>query len=257
MLLNRDNRVLQHEHSSQDSCMIAQEACQKDYANHYAVVLASYFLGQPYSRTSSSARSTANERIKRAFDLVVATLLLVAALPLLALAALLVKVTSQGPAFFIQMRPGRGGRHFPCLKLRTMWVASEQALQHSPDLSRQLQTRGKIERDPRVTPIGSVIRKLSIDELPQLINVIRGEMSLVGPRPVLPAQLELYGNAAELLLSVRPGLTGLWQVSGRSNLSFEARIELDKLYVEHRSLWLDVKLLLRTVKVVLTREGAY
>ncbi|HEX2165579.1 MAG TPA: sugar transferase [Thermoanaerobaculia bacterium] len=195
-------------------------------------------------------------RVKRAVDVVGAWLLLVATLPLLAGAALLVKLTSRGPAFFVQERIGHRCRRFPMLKLRTMVVGAERD-EAALAAERPDRVFFKLEDDPRVTRVGRWLRRTSLDELPQLWNVLRGEMSLVGPRPLLVSDFRLYPKSAQLRrFSMKPGLTGLWQVSGRSRLPDERRIELDLEYVDRWSLGLDLRILLRTLPVVLRGDGA-
>ena len=165
-----------------------------------------------------------------------------------------------GPATFEHYRVGCGGRLFRCLKFRTMRSDAERALrellERDPALRVEWERDQKLSDDPRVTPLGKWLRRSSLDELPQLLNVLRGEMALVGPRPITVAELRRYGRARWHYLSVVPGMTGLWQVSGRNQTSYERRIELDELYVNNRSAWLDCKILARTVVVVLTGEGA-
>ena len=186
----------------------------------------------PFARVAGSNADRGYEIAKRMFDVAVGVLLLLSLLPLLLVTALLVKATSPGPAFFRQRRCGREGRTFTCYKFRTM-VDGADALKGS--LLARNEVTGpifKIRNDPRVTPLGRLLRKTSIDELPQLLNVIRGEMSLVGPRPPLPEEVATYSSCERLRLSVPAGLTCLWQVSGRSNLSFEQWMELDLEYVD-------------------------
>jgi exopolysaccharide production protein ExoY len=200
--------------------------------------------------------------LKRAFDLVGAAGLLAALLPVFALLAVLVKADG-GPALFAHERVGRGGRRFGCLKFRSMVVDSAERLEAllAADADARAEWDGtrKLKRDPRVTPIGRFLRATSLDELPQLINVLRGEMSLVGPRPVLAAELAAhYGPAAAAqYASVRPGITGLWQVSGRCETSYAARVALDLRYVANPSLLSDLRILLKTPSAVLGRRGAY
>jgi Undecaprenyl-phosphate galactose phosphotransferase WbaP len=175
--------------------------------------------------------------------------------------AILVKLDSPGPVFYRQMRIGRFGRKFPVYKFRTMvqnadWVL-EDYLNKSPELKLEWLTTHKLKQDPRVTRLGGLLRAWSLDELPQLWNIIIGDMSLVGPRPIVDAEVEKYGKCYELYIQVRPGLTGLWQVSGRNNTTYERRVELDEYYVRNRSLKLDLQILLRTVLVVLKKDGAY
>jgi len=195
--------------------------------------------------------------VKRTFDLVATTLMLIPLSLVLAPVALLVKLTSPGPVLFRSPRPGIGGEPFDCFKFRTMREhadAMQSELEHMNEAGGAL---FKIKRDPRLTPIGGFLRRLSLDELPQLFNVIRGEMSLVGPRP-LPLrdydQLEEWHKKRYLVL---PGVTGLWQVSGRSELEFDDLVRLDFLYIERWSVWLDIVIMLRTIPAVLRRTGAY
>jgi Undecaprenyl-phosphate galactose phosphotransferase WbaP len=192
------------------------------------------------------------------------TLILLAA-PYILLAflflAILVKIDSPGPVFYSQMRIGRFGRKFPVYKFRTMVQNADQVLQDyldkSPELKVEWLATHKLKQDPRVTRLGGLLRAWSLDELPQLWNIIIGDMSLVGPRPIVDAEVEKYGKCFELYIQVRPGLTGLWQVSGRNNTTYEHRVELDEYYVRNRSLKLDLQILLKTVLVVLKKDGAY
>lgn len=194
--------------------------------------------------------------IKRLFDVAGSVALLILLSPLLVATALLVKLTSPGPVFFSQDRIGMNKRVFRLLKFRSMVVDAEA---RKKDLAHLNEVDGpvfKIKDDPRVTAVGKVIRKLSIDELPQLINVMVGEMSLVGPRPPLPSEVDLYDWTDRKRLSIRPGITCLWQVSGRNELSFQEWMELDRAYIDNWSTWLDFKILLRTIPVVLFGKGA-
>jgi lipopolysaccharide/colanic/teichoic acid biosynthesis glycosyltransferase len=193
---------------------------------------------------------------KRLFDLTFAISLLVLTAPVMLLAALGIKVTSRGPILFKQVRVGAGGRHFWCYKLRSMCVdaeAQKPALMHLNEASGPV---FKIQRDPRITPVGGILRKLSIDELPQLWNVIRGDMSVVGPRPPLPAEVAQYGPHELGRLAVQPGLTCLWQINGRSNISFDHWVELDLIYIDTMSLMNDIKIVCRTIPTVLFGVGA-
>jgi exopolysaccharide biosynthesis polyprenyl glycosylphosphotransferase len=194
---------------------------------------------------------------KRAFDVVVAGLSLLAALPVLAVLALLIKLDSKGPVLFRQIRVGRDGEEFPVLKLRTMSVDAEQRLDEVRHLNEADGPTFKIRNDPRVTRVGRYLRKFSLDEVPQLWNVVRGEMSLVGPRPALTS--ELSGWSADLYerLRVRPGITGMWQVNGRSDVSGDDYLRLDLYYVDNWSFFMDLVLLVKTVPVVLFGRGGY
>jgi lipopolysaccharide/colanic/teichoic acid biosynthesis glycosyltransferase len=193
---------------------------------------------------------------KRATDLAISVLLIVILAPFLLLLCLLVRVTSAGPAVFRQERVGRGGQTFSVLKLRTMYTGNDDRIHREyvasmlagdPDVQQDGTGLFKLDADPRVTPLGVWLRRTSLDELPQLINVFRGEMSLVGPRPVLPWEAQHFGEAFQQRFTVKPGITGLWQVSGRSKLSMRRALELDVEYVMRRSFALDLTIMLRTV----------
>lgn len=196
--------------------------------------------------------------VKSIFDRTVAAFALLVLSPLLILLALLVKLTSEGPALFVQTRVGRNGAPFRMIKFRSMYAGAERQvseLQNRNEASDGLLF--KIRNDPRVTPVGRFLRKSSLDELPQLFNVLAGTMSLVGPRPALPSEVAQYGETVHRRLLVKPGLTGLWQVSGRSDLSWEESVRLDLHYVENWSLALDAVVLARTARVVFSAAGAY
>jgi lipopolysaccharide/colanic/teichoic acid biosynthesis glycosyltransferase len=197
-------------------------------------------------------------RAKRCLDVAVSAALLVALAPVFAVVALLIKATDRGPILFWQMRVGRGGREFAFPKFRSMVPDAEKLLVSL--LSQNHHKNGvtfKLKRDPRVTWIGRIIRKLSIDELPQLWCVLVGEMTLVGPRPALPREVAQYTADERKRLVATPGLTCLWQISGRGDLPFAKQVELDLAYIERQSFWLDLKILVLTVPAVLTGRGAY
>jgi exopolysaccharide biosynthesis polyprenyl glycosylphosphotransferase len=193
---------------------------------------------------------------KRCVDLVVGSVVLVLSLPLLALLALLIRLESPGPAFLRQERVGLGGRKFQCLKLRTMRTEAGDMEPILFETAADMRLF-KIRDDPRCTRVGRRIRRWSLDELPQVWNVLMGDMSLVGPRPPLPSQVAKYEPKHWRRLDVKPGMTGLWQVSGRSDLSFDEMVHMDIYYVENWTLMLDFKLMIRTVIAVLGRRGAY
>ena len=201
--------------------------------------------------------------LKRAGDVFFALTVLAIGSPLLVLIALVVKFTSKGSIFYSQRRIGRGYKGFGCLKFRTMRKGADQILrdilERDPLLRDEYQRDFKLKNDPRITPIGRFLRRTSLDELPQLLNILKGQMSVVGPRPIVWDELERYGRQMDVVLSVRPGLTGLWQVSGRNNLPYETRVKLDLYYVRHRTFWLDLRIILRTIGVVLLPmdRGAY
>ena len=194
--------------------------------------------------------------IKRLTDLIASALLLVLLSPLLLLTAAAVKFTSPGPVFFGQERIGMNKRRFRLLKFRSMAVDAEERRKELAHLNEMDGPTFKIRNDPRVTRVGSILRRLSIDELPQLINVLKGEMSLVGPRPPLLSEVDLYDWSDRRRLSIKPGITCLWQVSGRNQLSFEEWMVLDRRYIDNWSVWLDLKILLKTIPVVLSGKGA-
>lgn len=198
--------------------------------------------------------------LKRCFDVLVASLLLVLLAPLFAYLIFRVRQTG-GPAFFGHQRITLNGESFPCYKFRTMVPNSaevlERLLREDPQARAEWEAEFKLRNDPRITRIGDFLRRTSLDELPQLWNVLRGEMSLVGPRPVIQDELAKYAEDVSYYLQVRPGMTGLWQVSGRNDVDYETRVALDAWYVRNWSLWNDIIILLKTVKVVMGREGAY
>jgi lipopolysaccharide/colanic/teichoic acid biosynthesis glycosyltransferase len=198
-----------------------------------------------------------NGTAKRILDLAVAAPLLILISPLLLVLAVVVRLDSPGPAFYRRRVMGRGGAPFDAFKFRTMYLDGEAILGNHPELQAQLLRDQKLRNDPRVTRAGCWLRRLSLDELPQLVNVVRGEMSLVGPRMIIRSELSRYGDGAAELLSVRPGLTGLWQVSGRGDIQGEARARLELEYVRNHTFWLDLKLLVLTVPAVLRSRGAY
>ena len=198
--------------------------------------------------------------LKRVFDLFAALVLMVlGALPLLYIALRIRR--DGGPAMFAHQRVGQSGKVFPCFKFRTMQVDAEERLRellaNDPAARAEWEREFKLRNDPRITPIGQFLRRTSLDELPQLFNVIRGEMSLVGPRPVIRAELARYGDDVDYFLMVRPGMTGLWQVSGRNDTSYETRVYLDTWYVKNWSLWYDIAIMFKTIRVVLNKDGAY
>jgi exopolysaccharide biosynthesis polyprenyl glycosylphosphotransferase len=194
--------------------------------------------------------------LKRSLDVALSLLALVATLPLWLLIAIAIKVDSRGPFIYRQVRMGRGGRPFRIVKFRTMVVGAE-ALVGALRSDAIAGPHFKLRDDPRVTRVGRWLRRYSLDELPQFWNVLRGDMSLVGPRPPLPEEAEFYDERERARLLVRPGITGLWQVSGRSNLGFEECVRLDLQYIAHWSLATDLRILWRTLPAVLTGRGAY
>jgi undecaprenyl-phosphate galactose phosphotransferase len=199
------------------------------------------------------------ERLRRLADRLTAALLVLAFSPLMLVCAWLIRKDG-GPATFAHYRVGANGRVFRCFKFRTMCIDAERVLRELLEkdaaLRDEWQRNFKLANDPRITPVGRFLRRSSLDELPQLFNVLRGDMGLVGPRPITLTELRLYGPARWQYLSVLPGMTGLWQVSGRNRVSYERRVQLDDEYVRNRSIWLDGWILVKTVLVVVTRDGA-
>lgn len=195
---------------------------------------------------------------KRVMDILLSIFAIFAGSPVFLITALLVKLTSPGPIIFSQVRVGRYGRHFKFYKFRSMYIDAEERkkelLKHNESGDGVI---FKMKKDPRITPVGRFIRKFSIDELPQLFNVLLGDMSLVGPRPPLPAEVRAYTLEERKRLNITPGITCIWQVSGRSELPFSKQIALDKEYIASRSVWKDFLILLKTVPAILTGKGAW
>jgi exopolysaccharide biosynthesis polyprenyl glycosylphosphotransferase len=199
-------------------------------------------------------------RVKRFMDVVLAGLGVVILSPLLLVIAVLVELTSRGPVLFGHRRMGEGGRPIRVYKFRSMVADAEEHLQimlaEDPALRTEYDATYKLRNDPRITPLGRWLRRTSLDELPQLFNVLRGDLSLVGPRPIVESEIAKYGPAAAAILRVSPGVTGMWQVSGRSDLDYAERVRLDMDYITHWSLWLDLRILIATIPAVLRRRGA-
>jgi Undecaprenyl-phosphate galactose phosphotransferase WbaP len=198
---------------------------------------------------------------KRVLDLAIAAPLALFLAPLLLLVAALIKLRDGGPALFVQSRVGLNGETFRCLKFRTMVTDSaavlERLLANDPVARAEWDADQKLRCDPRVTAVGRFLRKTSLDELPQLLNILKGEMSIVGPRPIVPAEIVRYGAHFNDYCAVKPGVTGLWQVSGRNDTTYAERVALDVAYVRNWSIWLDLSIILRTVPAVLFSKGAY
>ncbi len=216
----------------------------------------SHAVADGYLHFVTHAPARHQQAIKRLFDISSSAAALVVLSPLLLTVAALIKLTSRGPIFFTQKRVGLHGKPFDMLKFRSMVVNAEELKARLEALNEQTGPVFKMKNDPRITPIGRFIRKYSIDELPQLLNVLRGEMSVVGPRPPLPREVEKYAAWQRRRLSVRPGLTCIWQVSGRNQISFEEWMYLDMQYIDNWTLLTDVSLILKTVPVVVTGRGA-
>ena len=195
--------------------------------------------------------------IKRLFDIIVSFLGLLILSPLFLLLTILIKCDSKGPVFFIQKRVGRNGKKFGIFKFRTMRINAEELIaSFTPEQLKEWKENFKLKNDPRITRVGKFLRNTSLDELPQLINIFIGNMSLVGPRPIVEEELEWYGEKKNVLLSVRPGLTGWWATNGRSEVSYPDRCDYELYYVYNCSLLLDIKILFKTFSAVFSRKGA-
>ena len=206
---------------------------------------------------SAARRSALDLASKRVIDIVLATVGVIILTPLWLVVALLIRISDHGPAFFKQTRVGKNGQTFTMYKFRTMRVNADAELAGLlSEQGRSGKPLFKVDDDPRITRIGHFLRRSSIDELPQLFNVIGGSMSLVGPRPQVPKEVALYDETAARRLLVKPGLTGLWQVNGRSSLTWEEALRFDLFYVENWALSMDIRILFRTLRVVLAREGS-
>jgi len=200
---------------------------------------------------------------KNFFDLLISLLFIIALIPLFLMISLLIKLSSRGPIFFLQKRIGKNNIPFKCIKFRTMYPEAKDILENlllnDSLLKKEFEETHKIKNDPRITPIGKLLRKTSLDELPQFFNVLMGEMSIVGPRPIVKDEKKKYGKNLKKVLLIKPGITGLWQVSGRNNLTYKRRVMLDINYVENYNFLMDLRILFRTFGVILfpLDRGAY
>lgn len=222
---------------------------------------AARLANRPWLRSDCETQPPVGGAFKRGFDIVGAIAGIIVLGPLLLMLAMLVKFSCGGRVLYGHSRVGRNGTFFRCLKFRTMVENGDHILtQHfarNPGLHEEWIATRKLQNDPRVTRVGAVLRKLSLDELPQIFNILRGDMSFVGPRPVVEDELELYGSAADCYLKSRPGLTGLWQVSGRNDVSYGTRVAFDRHYVENWSFVFDLKILILTFPAVFSSRGSY
>ncbi len=221
-----------------------------------------YDLDLMMLKVNNNIKSSFNQFAKRSFDIVVSLMLLPLILPIIGILAYFIKKESAGNVFYAHNRIGKDGKVVPVLKFRSMYSDSkerlEKLLESDPAIREEWEKNFKLKNDPRVTKIGKFIRESSLDELPQIFNVLRGEMSLVGPRPVVEEELKkYYKDSAVYYKMVKPGITGFWQVSGRSDTDYDFRVKVDTWYVYNWSLWLDIMVLIKTVRVVLLKEGAY
>jgi Undecaprenyl-phosphate galactose phosphotransferase WbaP len=199
--------------------------------------------------------------MKRCLDLIAGTALVLLLIPLFLIICIAIKITSPGPVLFSHLRYGRDGKAFRVLKFRTMVTNEAQILedhlQRHPERMLEWQICHKLKNDPRITGVGRLLRRYSLDELPQLFNILAGHMSLVGPRPIVQSEIVRYATSYDLYTRVTPGLTGLWQVSGRNNTTYEERVAFDEYYIRNWSIWMDIYILARTFQAVLRAEGAY
>ena len=194
---------------------------------------------------------------KRSFDIISASIGILFLLPLFIVLAILVKLDSKGPIFFSHKRIGKNGKIIGIYKFRSVVSNSEEIFKNfTEEQKKEFEKNFKLDDDPRITKIGGFLRKTSLDELPQLLNIIKGDMSVVGPRPIVRAEVEKYGVCADKLFSVKPGLTGFWQANGRSDTTYEERVQMDMYYIDNRSFLLDIRIILKTVISVIRKEGA-
>lgn len=218
-------------------------------------------VGNAADELHKSAMKSISLGLIRAFDLVVAFVAILLFLPLMLFFALAIRATSPGPAIFYQQRVGLHGKRFPCLKFRTMVVDAqarlETLLEQSEAARAEWARDQKLRNDPRITPLGAFLRRTSLDELPQLFNVLVGQMSIVGPRPIVENEIIRYGNRFAHYCAVRPGLTGLWQISGRNDISYARRVRLDSFYAQRQCFVFNVAICIRTVPAVLASRGSY
>lgn len=209
------------------------------------------------SNTHSVKPKPIYDFVKRVFDIVCSLIGLIVLSPVFIILSILVKTTSEGPVFFAHKRVGKGGKTIKIYKFRSMVTNAEELIkQFTPEQKAEYEKNFKLENDPRITKVGNFMRKTSLDELPQLINILKGDISIVGPRPVMDVETKIYGNYRNMLLSVKPGLTGFWAANGRSHTTYTRRRAMEIYYVKNRSVLLDLKIIFKTFISVFKREGA-
>lgn len=209
------------------------------------------------SNTHSVKPKPIYDFVKRVFDIVCSLIGLIVLSPVFIIISILIKTTSEGPVFFAHKRVGKGGKTIKIYKFRSMVTNAEELIkQFTPEQKAEYEKNFKLENDPRVTKVGKFMRKTSLDELPQLINILKGDISIVGPRPVMDVETQIYGNYRNMLLSVKPGLTGFWAANGRSHTTYTRRRAMEIYYVKNRSVLLDLKIIFKTFISVFKREGA-
>lgn len=205
----------------------------------------------------SKSKIKAYDILKRFIDIIIGTIGLIICIPIFIIIGIAIKIDSKGPVFFKHKRIGKHGKKLEIYKFRTMIENAEEAMKNfTEEQKKEFAENFKLENDPRVTRVGKILRKTSLDELPQIINILKGEMSIIGPRPVVRSELEKYGSNQDKFLSVAPGLTGYWAANGRSDVSYEERMALELYYVNNRSLFLDMKIFFKTIGSVLKGRGA-
>ena len=195
--------------------------------------------------------------IKRAIDVIISLIGLILLSPIFLLLAIIIKIDSKGPVFFSHTRYGKNGKKFKMYKFRTMYENAQDMIKDfTPEQMKEWKENFKLKDDPRITKVGKFLRKTSLDELPQIVNIIKGDLSIIGPRPEIEEELEKYGDNKDKFLSVTPGLTGYWQANGRSSTTYEQRMEMELYYIDHISPKLDVKIFFKTIESVIKKEGA-
>lgn len=212
-------------------------------------------------RTQSDVKTKISKKvyikIKRVIDVILASVALILLSPLFAIIAIAIKIDSKGPVFFAHKRIGKNGKIIKLYKFRSMVINAEELIKSfTPEQMKEYKENYKLTNDPRITKVGKFLRKTSLDELPQLINIINGDLSIIGPRPVIADELEKYGTNKDKFLSVTPGLTGYWAANGRSNTTYEQRMEMELYYIDNLSLKMDIKVFFKTILSVLKKEGA-
>ena len=212
-------------------------------------------------RTQSDVKTKISKKVyikvKRVIDVILASVALILLSPLFAIIAIAIKIDSKGPVFFAHKRIGKNGKIIKLYKFRSMVINAEELIKSfTPEQMREYKENYKLTNDPRITKVGKFLRKTSLDELPQLINIINGDLSIIGPRPVVADELEKYGVNKDKFLSVTPGLTGYWAANGRSNTTYEQRMEMELYYIDNLSLKMDIKVFFKTILSVLKKEGA-
>lgn len=219
---------------------------------------------QKETRTVSLAQKVrAKEFAKRLFDVLFSLSVLIVLSPLYLLLCLLIALSSPGPIFYVQKRVGKNYQPFECIKFRTMVANADEMLSdmiaQEPQMRQEFEENFKLKQDPRITKIGRFLRLTSLDEFPQFWNVLKGDMSIVGPRPLVPEELHKYGNKIGKVLTIKPGLTGLWQVSGRNNIPYNRRVQIDVYYVKSNNFWMDLWIVMKTISVMVVpkNNGAY